>query len=130
TLDNFNAALELKKKALIKAGTAYVPVRIPAQNMAKRLRENGKAYFTFITSPNIEPTNNSAEQAIGFVVIYCRVTQGTRSEKGRIACECFFTVVATCALQGRSTFDFIKEACIRYFEGLPAPSLIPASNSS
>ncbi|MBD3421694.1 MAG: IS66 family transposase, partial [Chitinivibrionales bacterium] len=24
TLDNFNAALELKKKALIKAGTAYV----------------------------------------------------------------------------------------------------------
>ncbi len=37
--------------------------------MAKRSLERGEAYFEFITTPNVEPTNNIAEQAIRFVVI-------------------------------------------------------------
>jgi len=42
-----------------------------------------EAYFRFITTPGIDPTNNLAEQAIRFVVIDRHITQGTRSEKGR-----------------------------------------------
>jgi transposase len=98
--------------------------------MAKRLRENGQSYFTFITTPQIDPTNNCAEQAIRFVVIYRRASQGTRSEKGRIACERFFSVIASCARQGRSAFDFIRESIRCCCEGLPGPSLLPATDSS
>ena len=51
--------------------------------MANRFRLHGKAYFEFITTPGIDPTNNVAEQAMRFVVIDRLITQGTRSVKGR-----------------------------------------------
>ena len=126
---DFTSKLEQCKAAVIKAGTAYVPARSEAQNMAKRLRENGQSYFTFITTPQIDPTNNCAEQAIRFVVIYRKVSQGTRSENGRLACERFFTVIATCARQGRSAFEFTRDSIRNFSAGLPGPSLLPAPNS-
>jgi transposase len=128
--EQFTAKLEKMKAAILKAGTSHVPMRSEAQNMAKRLRKNGHAYFTFITTPLIDPTNNCAEQAIRFVVIYRKVSQGTRSENGRIACEHFFTVIATCARQGKSAFAFIKETIEQYCAGLPTPSLLPIADSS
>jgi transposase len=128
--EQFTAKLEKIKAAILKAGTNDVPMRSEAQNMAKRMRKNGQAYFTFITTPLIDPTNNCAEQAIRFVVIYRKVSQGTRSENGRIACEHFFTVIATCARQGKSAFAFIKETIEQYCAGLPTPSLLPIADSS
>ena len=99
-------------------------VRHEVRNMVKRFTNHGKAYFEFITTPGVEPTNNTAEQAIRFVVIDRLVTQGTRSEKGRKANERLWTVIATCALQGRSAFDFIFKSVQAYFNGQPTPSLI------
>lgn len=124
----FAAKLDECKRAILKAGTTNVPSENVAQNMLKRLRSNGESYFSFITTPQIDPTNNCAEQAIRFVVIYRRVSQGTRSENGRIACERFFTVIATCARQGKSAFEFIKESIENYCKGLPGPSLLPVSS--
>jgi hypothetical protein len=125
--DKFQERLQAAKKAVIIAATAYVPARSEAENMAKRFKENGAAYFTFITTPMIDPTNNCAEQAIRFVVIYRKVSQGTRSINGRVACERFFTVIATCTMQGRSAYAFIKDAFQNYFVGRPSPSLLSAS---
>ena len=96
-----------------------------AQNMAKRFREYGEAYFTFITTPGLEPTNNLAEQAIRFVVIDRLITQGTRSERGRQWCERIWTTIATCAQQGRSAYAFLRDAIRAHFTGQPAPSLLP-----
>jgi hypothetical protein len=72
----------------------------------------------------MDPTNNVAEQAIRFVVIDRHVTRGTRSEKGRKTNERLWTVIATCALQGRSAFNFILESVRAYFHDQPAPSLL------
>jgi transposase len=94
-----------------------------AQAIAERFRKFGGAYFQFITTPNISPTNNIAEQAIRFVVIDRHVTQGTRSLKGRKNCERLWTVVGTCEIQGRSAYQFIRKAVRAYFQGLPTPSL-------
>jgi transposase len=95
------------------------------RNMAERFYQHGEAYFQFITTPAIEPTNNVAEQAIRFVVIDRHVTQGTRSARGQEICERLWTVMATCALHGRSPFRWICQAISAYFKGKPAPSLIP-----
>ena len=95
-----------------------------AQNMANRFRLHGPSYFEFITTPGMDPTNNVAEQAIRFVVIDRHVTQGTRSEKGRKTNERLWTVIATCALQGRSAFNFILKSVRAYFHDQPAPSLL------
>ncbi len=126
-------ALQNAKDEILKVALENVPSHInadgkeennEAQNMAKRFRDNGESYFNFITTPGMDPTNNVAEQAIRFVVIDRHIKQGTRSIKGRTANERLWTVIATCALQGRSAFEFIFKAVDAYFHDTPAPSLL------
>lgn len=133
TPQTFTAALEHAKQKIIATALNNVPSRVnkkgkeekrEAQNMVNRFRLYGKAYFEFITTPGIDPTNNVAEQAIRFVVIDRHVTQGTRSVKGRQSNERLWTVIATCSLQGRSAFNFILESVRAYFHDQPAPSLL------
>jgi hypothetical protein len=130
----FADALEKAKANVMRAALQDVPSRLnqfgketkrEPNNMADRFRTHGKAYFEFITTPEIDPTNNVAEQAIRFIVIDRHVTQGTRSSNGRKSNERIWTVIATCALQGRSAFNFILQAVTAYFNDDPAPSLIP-----
>ena len=130
----FRAALEQAKAEIIRIGRDEAPSlldekgkerRREAQNMAERFRKHAEAYFAFITTPGMDPTNNVAEQAIRFVVIDRHVTQGTRSANGRRANERLWTVIATCALQGRSAFAFILQAVEAYFYNEPPPSLLP-----
>jgi len=122
----FQKALEAAREQVMKAATTRVPATRPAQNLAKRFHQHGEAYFRFITTPGIEPTNNLAEQAIRFVVIDRRITQGTRSETGRRWCERIWTVIATCAQQGRSAFEFILDSVHAHFGGGSPPSLLPS----
>jgi len=75
----------------------------------------------------MDPTNNVAEQAIRFIVIDRYVTQGTRSAKGREANQGLWAVIGTCALQGRSAFNFILQAVHDFFYDEPAPSLLSGS---
>jgi len=132
--EDFISALEKVKERIITVALQNVPSQLnkdgkeekrEAKNMADRFRKHGKAYFEFITTPGIGPTNNVAEQAIRFVVIDRLITQGTRSIKGQKSSERLWTVIATCALQGRSAFNFILQAVQAYFNNDPAPSLVP-----
>ena len=133
TPQTFTTALEQAKQQIITAALNNVPSKMnqkgkeqkrEAQNMANRFRLHGKAYFEFITTPGLGPTNNVAEQAIRFVVIDRHVTQGTRSVRGRQSNERLWTVIATCSLHGRSAFNFILASVKAYFHDQPAPSLI------
>lgn len=94
-------------------------------NLAERFIRHGESYFRFITTPGVDPTNNLAEQAIRFVVIDRRITQGTRSVGGQQWSERNWTVVATCQRQDRSVFEFFYESVSAYFRGTTAPSLVP-----
>jgi transposase len=126
TAAGFQKALEAARKQVMHAATTHVPDAKHARNLAKRFRENGEAYFRFITTPGIDPTNNLAEQAIRFVVIDRHITQGTRSEKGRRWCERIWTVIATCAQQGRAVFQFLLDSVEAYFSATSPPSLLPS----
>jgi len=126
TAAGFQKALERAREQVLAVATTRVPKGNHAQNLAKRFRENGEAYFRFITTPGIDPTNNVAEQAIRFVVIDRHITQGTRSEKGRRWCERIWTVIATCAQQGREVFQFLLDSVQAYLSGTSPPSLLPS----
>lgn len=119
--------LEVARIKVVRAALTDVPFNKDAMNLAERFRKYGHAYFTFLTTPGVEPTNNLAEQALRFVVIDRRITQGTRSPTGRQWCERIWTVIATCALQGRSAFQFIRDAVSAHFANQPVPSLLPNS---
>jgi transposase len=122
----FQTRLEAQRKEILRVAREWLPETKEANNLAKRLRLHGDSYFRFITTPGLEPTNNSVEQAIRFVVIDRLVTQGTRSETGRRWSERIWTVIATCTQQGRSTYHFIYDAIKAHFAGCAAPSLRPA----
>lgn len=122
----FRARLEAARDAVLRAGQQDVPTGRPAQAMARRLRTHGASYFTFVTTPGLEPTNNLAEQAIRFVVIDRLITQGTRSEAGRRWCERIWTVMATCAQQGRDVLDYLDGVVRAYFGDGEVPSLLPS----
>jgi transposase len=129
TLDEatFAACLQVAQAEVLRCGTTAVPAGRHSQNLAKRLSKHGDSYFRFVTTPGLAPTNNLAEQAIRFVVIDRLVTQGTRSDKGDRWCERIWTVIASCAQQGRSVFDYLYQAVQASFHGEKVPSLLPAA---
>ncbi len=129
----FKNALEAAKEKIMTAALEDIPSSLnkdgkeektEVQNMSKRFRTHGKAYFEFITTPGIEPTNNIAEQVVRFVVIDRMITQGTRSIKGRETSERLWTVIATCRLQCRSAYEFILKSVNAYFHSQISPSLL------
>jgi transposase len=124
TEEVFAARLCAAREQVLQAGLNQVPPTRHSQNMARRFRKHGEAYFTFITTPGVAPTNNLAEQAIRFVVIDRLITQGTRSESGRRWSERIWTVIATCAQQGESVYTYLADAIARWFAGESAPSLL------
>jgi transposase len=102
--EDFRAALEQAKAQMIRIALEEAPGQLDedgkeqkreAQSRANRFRKHGQAYFEFITTPGMDPTNNVAEQAVRFIVIDRQVTQGTQSAKGQRANERLWTVIAT-----------------------------------
>jgi hypothetical protein len=54
---------------------------VSAETLRTRLRdptEENHRLFTFIKYPNIEPTNNHAEQSLRYLVIFRKICFGTR----------------------------------------------------
>jgi transposase len=122
---HFAKRMEEAKQTVIRKALS-APSYSQPQNMARRFKQHGESYFRFMTTPGVEPTNNLAEQAIRHVVIDRRITQGTRGDNGMRWSERIWTVLATCAQQKRSAFDFINKAVHASIAGLPPPSLLPA----
>jgi transposase len=120
----FQWQLEAARDGVLAEASHDVPPTTASHNLAKRFEDYGEAYFQFVTLPDVEPTNNLAEQAIRFVVIDRQITQGTRGEKGRRWCERIWTVMATCAQQGRSVFEYLQAAVTAFFAQTPVPSLL------
>ena len=122
---HFQRMLIKLRDQLIKKFRAAPPRQGP-QNLRERFKVNPEKFFTFITTPGVQPTNNFTEQAIRYLIIDRRITQGTRSQKGRKWCERIWTTISTCEAQGRSTFQFLCDAVAAHFNGLAPPSLVPS----
>ena len=123
--EQFQGELEAARDEVLHCGMSDVPATRHSRNMARRFEKHGESYFRFITTPGMEPTNNLAEQAIRFVVIDRLITQGTRSEIGNRWCERIWTVIATCAQQGRSVCEYLEAAVTAWFADTQPPLLVP-----
>jgi transposase len=121
----FLRALEHARNDLVWEATMESPHTREACNLENRFYKHTESYFRFLTTPDVAPTNNLAEQAIRYVAIHRRMTQGTRGETGQRWFERIATVIATCGQQGRSVFEYLCSAFERFLVGDPAPTLIP-----
>jgi transposase len=77
-----------------------------------------------LCNEGIEPTNNAAERALRGPVIYRKLSFGTQSEAGSRFVERIFSVVETCRLQKRNTYDYLVQAVTAKFTGKQAPALL------
>jgi transposase len=121
---HFQSKLERCRDKLVREFKS-APDRPGVRDLRQRFKLHAKQFFTFVTTPGIEPTNNLTEQAIRYIVIDRKVTQGTRGHNGQRWSERIWTVLSTCRLQRRSAFAFLHEALHAFLRGEDAPSLLP-----
>jgi transposase len=125
----FRAALIAQGQQLQRVAIEQAPDTKASQALARRFRKHGEQYLRFTHVPGLEPTNNAAEQAIRQVVIDRRVTQGTRSQRGRDWCQRIWTTIATCRQHGRELLSFLEKSILALLTDTPPPSLLPALHS-
>jgi transposase len=78
----------------------------------------------------IEPTNNAAERALRFAVIWRRISGGTDSQAGSRFVERMLTVVGTCRQQGRTVLEYLTSCLEADHRGQAIPSLLPAREAN
>lgn len=93
--------------------------------MCKNLLELEPAMWTFVSNPDVEPTNNRAERDIRHPVVWRRSSFGTDSPTGSRFVERVLSVVQTCKRQGRRAFEYLTGALTAARNGLAIPRLLP-----
>jgi transposase len=81
-------------------------------------------WFTFLSHPEVEPTNWEAEQAIRPAVVNRKVWGGNRTWAGAHAQEVLMSVLQTCRRLGRAGLDFVSQTLCAFGNPfLPRPAL-------
>jgi transposase len=70
------------------------------RRFAGKIRNGIDHWFTFVTTPGIEPTNNRAERALGEHVVQRKIIGTLRNQKGTFTHETITTLLATWKQQG------------------------------
>jgi transposase len=81
-----------------------------AGTFARRLAREGEALWVFLDVPGVEATNNMAERAHRFAVLWRKRSQGTCSDKGNRWVERVLSLRHTCRIRGRPTFPVLVDA--------------------
>jgi transposase len=95
----------------------YATRKDKAGTFARRLAREGESLWMFLDVQGVEATNNIAERAHRFGVLWRKRSQGTRSEKGNRWVERVLSVRHTCRIRGRPTFPMLVEAVSCLFKG-------------
>ena len=87
------------------------------RDVCPSLEQAGDALWMFLDVQGVETTNNTAERAHRFGVLWCKRSQGTCSEKGNRWVEWVLSLRHTCRIRGRPTFPLFVEAVSCLFNG-------------
>lgn len=101
-----------------------------AGKILRSLRDKSPQWWYFLTHPQVPPDNNQAERALRLAVTKRKVSGGSRSMLRFEETAILLSVAQTCRFQGRSVMQFLREALMaNAHQGLPPPTLIPATHS-
>ena len=108
TLDEphrIKSKLQRRLKGLCKRSLAWEP----AEQLRCRLWKQRDRLFTFVDHPQVQPTNNQAEQSLRASVILRKITFGNRSEQGARCHALFQSFFVTAHRQGRDGRSAIEQ---------------------
>ena len=99
---------ELKKRVLklVKKHYHHLTVWKFVKNLAKRDIEG---LFIFVRDPSVDPTNNLSERKLRSLVVFRKITNGSRSIKGAETTAILFSVVETLRSQGQNILNGLHQ---------------------
>lgn len=110
---------------LLQRGSACTEAR--TAGTCRQILKQRASLWTFISTPDVEPTNNLSERSLRHYVVWRKICHGTQSGRGSLYVERMMTAVGCCKLQGRSLLDFLTHAVRAHWGQGFVPSLIPAA---
>ena len=81
-----------------------------AGRFVRRLLREMDSLWVFLVQHGVEPTNNRAERALRFGVLWRKHSHGTASEKGNRWVERILSLKETCRLQARAPYAVLVDA--------------------
>jgi transposase len=87
-----------------------------AGRLARRLQREMASLWVFLCEHGVEPTNNRAERALRFAVMWRKGSSGTESDKGNRWVERTLSLRQTCRQLGQSTFGVLVDAVTSAFQ--------------
>ena len=103
-----------------------------AHGMCKELYHHKEHLWTFLSDPEVEPTNNAGERSLRHGVIWRKLSFGTHSRGPACGCgdrfvETMLTIIETCQKQGRSVLQFVTQALRQTNATNQNQSLLPST---
>ncbi len=86
-----------------------------AGKFARKLGREIETLWLFLDEKDVEPTNNIAERAIRFAVLWRKRSKGTQSDKGNRWVERILSVKKTSQIKSCSLFEITLDAVHAYF---------------
>jgi transposase len=90
-----------------------------AGRLARRLVREMASLWVFLSEHAVDPTNNRAERALRFGVLWRKRSHGTASAAGNRWVERSLSLRQTCRQLGQSTFTILVDAVTSLFHGRP-----------
>jgi transposase len=87
-----------------------------AGRLARQIVREIDDLWTFLDHQGVEPTNNRAERALRFGVLWRKRSLGTQSEKGNRWVERILSFKETCRLKSKATFPVLVNCVKSYFQ--------------
>lgn len=112
----------MKFKALLYEGGGSHDRKL--RNQCLSLHTHHENLWRFLCNEGVEPTNNAAERALRGPVIYRKLSFGTQSESGSRFVERTFSIIETCRLQKRSSYEYLVQAITAKIAGTTPPNLL------
>jgi transposase len=89
-----------------------------AGRLARRLQREMVSLWVFLREHGVESTNNRAERALRFAVLWRKCSCGVQSDKGNRWVERSLSLRQTCRQLGQSTFRVLVDAVASFFQGV------------
>ena len=94
----------------------YEPDKDDAGKLARQVLRELDSLWVFLDHPGVEPTNNRAERALRFGVLWRKRSLGTQSEKESRWVERILSLKETCRLRSQPTFPMLADLIKSYFD--------------
>jgi len=87
-----------------------------AGQLARSIARQMESLWVFLDENGVEPTNNRAERALRFAVLWRKRSNGTQSDKGNRWVERILSLKQTCRMRALPVFPILANAIDAYFK--------------